>query len=120
AQHGSRGELDFATGRLDPEELAVVGAAPTLVRGDEVALGEDQLDLVAQVGEGGEEVIDGLALPVPPPRLAVVDEAPAEQALAGAGTALVDRPGVEAANEVLVGFERHRARPYSNDRRASG
>jgi hypothetical protein len=79
-----------------------------LVRGDEIVLGEDQLDLVAEVGEGGEEVVDGLALTGTPARLAVVDEVGAEQALAGSGVTLVDRLTVEAADQFLVGVRGYR------------
>ena len=70
--------------------------------GDELALGDDQLDLVLEVGEGGEEVFDRLALTGAAARLAVVDEVDAEQPLAGAGVAFDDRFAVEAADQLLV------------------
>jgi hypothetical protein len=108
AQDRGRGELDPAAGRLGAKELAPVGAAPALARGDEVVLGEDQLDLVREVGKGGEEVVDCLALAGAPARLAVVDEVGAEQALASGGIALDDRFAVEAADEPLVGVGRNR------------
>jgi hypothetical protein len=57
------------------------------VGGDEVALGEDLLDPVAQVGEGSKEVFDLTPLTAPSARFAVVDEIDAEQALTGAGIA---------------------------------
>lgn len=76
--------------------------APALVGGDQVPLGEDQPDLVLQVGEGGEEVVDRLALALAPAGLAVVDEVGAEQPLAGGRVALVDRLAVEAADELFV------------------
>ena len=56
-----------------------------------------------EVGEGGEEVVDGLALTGAPPRLVVVDEVDAQQPLAGGGVAFDDRFAVEAADELLVG-----------------
>jgi UDP-N-acetylmuramyl pentapeptide synthase len=82
-----------------------VGAAPALVGGDQVVLGEDQRDLVLEVGEGVEEVVDGLALAGAAARLAVVDEVGAEQALAGARVALDDRFPVEAPDQLLVLLE---------------
>ncbi len=84
-----------------------MSTAPALVGGDEVVLGEDQLDLVAQVGECRQEVVDRLALPDASARLAVVDEILAEQAPAGARVALVDRFAVEAPDELLVVLGRH-------------
>jgi hypothetical protein len=79
-----------------------VGSLPALVGGDEVVLGEDQRDLVPEVGEGGEEVVDRLALAGAAAGLAVVDEVGAEQPLAGARVALDDRLPVEAADQLLV------------------
>lgn len=82
-----------------------MGAAPALVGGDQVVLGEDQRDLVLEVGEGGEEVVDGLALAGRAAGLAVVDEVGAEQPLAGGRVALDDRFPVEAPDQVLVLLE---------------
>ena len=96
-------ELDPPAGRCDAGELAVVGAAPGLVGGDQVVLGEDELDRVLEVGEGVEEGGDGLALAVAPAALAVVDEVLGEQPVAGAEIAPVDRLGVEASDDLLVG-----------------
>jgi hypothetical protein len=79
-----------------------VGAAPALAGGDEVVLGEDQRDLVAEIGEGGEEIVDRLPLAGAPPRLAVVDEVGAEQPLAGGRVALDDRFPLEAADQLPV------------------
>ena len=73
-QDRGRGELDRLAGGGDAEELAAVGAAPALVRGDQVVFAEDQLDLVPRSGKRGEEVVDRLPLPGAPPRLAVVNE----------------------------------------------
>jgi len=102
AQDRGRGELDRAAGGGDAEELAAVGAAPALVGGDEVVLGEDQRDFVLEIGKGREEVVDGLALAGAAARLAVVDEIGAEQPLAGGRVALDDRFPVEAPDQLLV------------------
>jgi hypothetical protein len=101
AQDRRRGELDPPPVTGDAEELALLRARPALVRGDEVTLAEDQLDLVAEVGESGEEVFDRGPLALPPARLAVVDEVGGEQAITGARIALDDRLAVEAADQIL-------------------
>jgi hypothetical protein len=82
---------DLAACGGDAHELAPVSASLALVSGDEVAFGEDQLDLVVEVWEGDEEVVDRRLLAAAPARLAVVDEARAQEPLAGAGVAPVER-----------------------------
>ncbi|HWB70356.1 MAG TPA: hypothetical protein VG518_10305 [Solirubrobacterales bacterium] len=82
-----------------------MGPAPALVGGDKVILGEDQDDLVLEVGKGGEEVIDRLALAGAAAGLSVVDEVGAQQALAGARVAFDDRLAVEAADQLPVLLE---------------
>ena len=74
----------------------------------QVALGEHEFDLVLQVGEGAEEIVDGLPLTFAATPLAVVDEILGQQSVADAGVPGVDRLGVEASDQVLVlaGHER--------------
>ena len=86
-----------------------------LVRGDEVALGEDQEDLVSQIGEAVKKRLDRRALTVTTATLAVVDEVLAQQPFDCAEVAPVDRLGVEAPHELLVRLahlrEARRSRP---------
>jgi hypothetical protein len=84
------------------EELADVTTAPALVRRDELALGEQQDDLVTQRLESGEQVRDDLALSRGASLDAVVHEALCEPALACICVSPVDRLRIEAANDFLV------------------
>ena len=79
-----------------------MGAGPALVRGDQVGLGDQQLDRVLEVGDRVEEVVHRLALASAAAQLAVVDEVDAEQSLTGRGVALDDRFAVEPPRQLPV------------------
>lgn len=57
-----RGELHLASGRRDADEIPGLGAGPLLMRGNQIALGDQDQDLVVEIRKGVKESIDRLLL----------------------------------------------------------